>query len=506
MALDNFFSNIFGSSSIAVTEDIVRNLWIAKLEEDEKVARTAAQRLLDWYSKDSTAIYLHLKEAAKKSFDTDEVKDWQWPLLNGVPRMINRLSLAYKEAPERKLFKGYGKDRKEIEVDSEVYESVFGLEGMFRKIDINQKYKEMDRYSSLFNTLHTEVVPRKGAIDWDIRLRPQTIVVPDPKDCLTYNKIAFACNFMDPNTLIPYGGWIYWSEDFYAMRLTNQDWIGLANEEGLNPYGIIPVVVIRKSEQDDYWGFSGSDIVDGFEKLNIQFAQTWETGIMQTFGIPFGVNLHLKPEETLKVGPRKPVTVEDVGKDEVTPSLSFPKPENDIDKLTDLITFYLKALGNSEGLPPSAWSMEEIPESGFAKFMNNIESIENREDGINRWKKIETELFNTSRTVHNYYAKEWKVKPIPEDIYMELTFPAVKIPESPLERTTRYVAAKAAGLTSAVRYYMEEKGMTEEQATELVVKIQKELELSQPKEPEFTKFGEPKEELTEKKEENDNGK
>lgn len=490
MAINNFLSKIFDSSTVEVTEDIIRNLWIAKLEEDEKQARADAQRLLDWYSKDSAAINLHLLEAAKKTFDSAELKDWQWPLLNGVPRMINRLSLAYKEAPERKLFKGLGKARKEIEPDSEIYEAVFGIEGMFHNIDLNQKFKEMDRYSSLFNTLHTEVVPRKGAIDWDIRLRPMTIAVPDPEDCLTYSKIAFACNVMNPDTLIPAGGWIYWSKDFYAMRLTNQDWVGMENEEGLNPYGIIPVVVIRKAEQDDYWGFGGSDLVDGFEKLNIQFAQTWETAFMQTFGIPFGVNLHLKPEETLKIGPRKPVTVEDVGKDEVPPSLTFPKPENDIDKLTDLVTFYIKALGNSEGLPPSAWSMEEIPESGFAKFMNNIESIENREDGINRWKKVEAELFNTSRVVHNYYAKEWGVKPIPEDIYMELNYPAVKIPESPLERTTRYVAAKAAGLTSAVRYYMEEKGLTEEQATELVKKIQEELELSQPKEPPFTGFGE----------------
>ena len=498
MALQEFFDRMFVNGKVSnPTEAMIRHLWITKLEETEKTSRADAQRLLDWYNRNTVEIIAYLKEAAKKTFDSAEIKNWQWPLLNGVPRMINRMSLAYKQAPERKLFRGTGKSRTEIEAGDEIYEIIYGQDGAFRNIDIDKKFKEMDRYSNLFNTLHTEVVPRKGAIDWDIRLKPQTIVVPDPEDCLTYNKIAFAINLMDPDTLIPYSGWIYWSKDFYAMRLSNQEWVGMANEEGLNPYGIIPVVVIRKLEQDDYWGAVGSDLVDGFEKMNIQFAQTWETAIMQTFGVPVGINLGLKPEEDLKIGPRKPVTVEDVGKDEVEPSLKFVKPDNDIEKLTDLIDFYLQTLSNSQGLPPGSWSMTEIPESGFAKFMNNIESIEMREDGIAAWKKREQELFNVSRTIHNYYAKEWKVKPIPDDVNLEVIFPAVKIPESPLEKTTRYVAAKAAGLTSPVRYYMEEHGLDRDKAMELVELIQEELALSQPKEPTALPFNEPKPKLKE---------
>ena len=484
MALEQFFNRVFRSVvTTSATEEIIRHLWIDKLEESDKESRISAQRLLDWYNKNTDAILVHLEEAAKKSFDAEEIKNWQWPLLNGVPRMIKRNALAYKQAPNRKLYQGIGKDKKEIETDSPIYELVYGNTGMFKKIDINKKFKEMDRYSYLFNTLHVEVVPRKGAIDWDIRLKPQTIVVQDPEDCLTYNKIAFEYSLMDADTLTPYNGWVYWSKDFYAMRLSNHEWIGIANAEGLNPYGIIPVVVIRKLEQDDYWGSCGSDLVDGFEKMNIQFSQTWETAFMQTFGVPVGINLHLKPEEKLHISPKIPVTVEDVGVDEVPPSLTFVKPENDIDKLQDLVNFYLKALGNSEGLPPGAWSMEEIPESGFAKFMNNIESIENREDGIQAWVKIEQEMFDVSRTIHNYYAKEWGMKEIPDDITLEVSFPPVKIPESPIEKTTRYVAAKAAGLTSPVRYYMEEHGMDREKAMDLVAEIQEENELTQPKEP-----------------------
>lgn len=458
MARTGFFESIFADMTAA--EAIVREAWLKQLEDEEKAACLAAQRLVDYYNRDRAAIVKYLTEAARKTFG-NQVNDWQWPLINGVPRIMKRLSLAYMQPPERKLARG----GEALDLTAKEYDLIFGEDGLYSAIDIDRKLKEADRYSTLLNTVHIEVVPRKGKIGWDIRLRPATMVVPDPDDYLEFLKFAYEFNPMHADTLRPRNGWVYWTADRHVYRMANGEEVGMSVEDGSNPYaGVIPIVTVRKIEQDDYWGCFGGDLVDGFEQALLQLGNLWETSFMQTHGQPFGVNLGLAKGETLVTGPKNPVLVNNVGRDDVTPSLSFVSPEAKIQEVRELIDWYVNACGLSYGLPPGSWSMDETPESGFSKFMNNIELFEDRADAQSMWIQIEQKLFDTSRMVWNRWAPENGAKRIPEDLELQVIFQPVKMPESPTDKASRYVVGIKAGITSAVRYFMDEEGLDREAA------------------------------------------
>jgi len=483
MKKSRFISELFSEQNITPTEGLVRYSYLQHIEQEEKTAQLAAQRLLDWYLRDREAILDHLKEAAKKTFALDEVNAWQFPLINGVPRIIKRISMAYANAPERTLVKN-GEDLKPGAKEYDLYAK------MFQYIDIDKKMKEADRYSTLLNTIHLEVVPRKDAIDWDFRLRPSVIVVPDPEDYLQFLKLGYRWVPFDPETLITQEGWVYWDDESHIFVYSNTQDIGMSLNSGLNPYkGIIPIVTIRKIEQHDYWGKYGADLVDAFEQANLQLANLWENGFLQTHGQPIATNLGIKTPGALKIGPRNPFVIEDLTIDDYKPTLEFVTPESRLDEARNLVDWFIKNTGNSYGLPQGAWSLDQTPESGFAKFMDNIELLENREDEIQQWIDIEQELFKKSVMVYNRWAREQNHEKFPEDLELKITFPSISFPESPTEEATRWTILISGGLRTSIDYYMQTDGLTEEEALEKAKKVaeQKKM-LSELSEPEMPKL------------------
>ncbi len=475
MAMGETIKRVF-ATDVDNARRFIEQTWLEKLEASDKEEREAAQRLIDWYQRDREEILDYLKDAAQKTFGNEIKNLWQFPVINGVPRTVKRLSQAYRESPKRQLFRN---GELIEETDEDAYDQ---LKRLYENIDVNAMLKDVDRYSTLLNTVHVEVVPRKGGIDWDVRLRPKVTVLENPENYLDFIKFAHAWKAIDPETLLPKEGWIYWSEeDHYLIRNDDRTVIGMSSATGndiSNPYRdgdkqIIPIVTVRKVEQDEYWGRFGADLVDAVEAANIQLANLWENGFLQTAGIPVGTNLGGASGQTIRIGPRTPLWADDVTKDQVPPSLDFAHPDPDIKEMMDLIDWFIKSNGAAYGLPPSAWSLEEKRMSGIAKFLDNLELLENREDEVAMWERVEAELFHKSRIVYNTWAKQNNVQAIDDDLELKATFPKTRFPESPTERAQRFMVEREAGLTSPVEYFMKEYGDTEEEARDRAQRIAK---------------------------------
>lgn len=457
-SIEKLYAQLFQSARMSLPETMVYTAWVRNLATQEKAAMDAAQRLVDWYQRDREQIVEHLRLAAGKTFPDDETKDWQFPVLDEVPRIIKRLSLAYKEPPTRKLLRG----GEELEPGAKEYELV---ERMYRNIQIDRKFKELDRWSTLLNTVHVEVVPRKGAIDWDIRLRPSVMIVEDPEDYLDFVKFAYRWAPLDPETLRTREGWVVWTAEMHAFIVDGEDPYPLSTEDGSNPYGgEIPVVTVRKLEQDDYWGRFGADLVEAIEAMNLQLANMWENGFMQTHGMPFSTNCGFASGDKVKTGPKHGVHVDGVTTDDVAPDFRFIKPDNDIPEVQDMLKWFIDAIGQSYGMPTGGWSEDQVPESGFAKFIKNFELLENRDDDMSVWEEIEQDLFAKSRMVYNTWASQ--AERVPEDLELQVIYTDISFPESPTERITRWTMAIKGGLATEVDYYMQEEGLDEEQAME----------------------------------------
>lgn len=465
MAVGELVKRIFNTEEKNAAA-VVQASFIAALEAKDQEDRLNAQRLIDWYNRDRTAIIEHIATAARKSFE--KTTDWQFPVINGVPRTISRRSMAYRQPPVR----DYTVAGEEVKDETPVHDAILG---MLEGVDVNRKMRALDRWSTLLNTVHAEVVHRKGLIDWDIRLRPNVTIVPDPEDFLEFAKFAYKWAPMDPETLIPVEGWVYWTDEMHAFVGKGGAWAGMSNKEGTNPFRdakgdpVIPIVTVRKLEDiSDYWGAFGADLVDATQAMNLQLGNMWETMQMQTHGQPFFVNVDLPGGATPVVGAKHAIVVKKVMKDEVPPSLTFPKPEPDLAEVQGVLDWFLKMNAGAYGLPPSAWSMDEQRLSGFAKFMDNIELMESREEEIENWEKVENELLAKSAIVWNTLNLGTAV---PLDIGVRLTFPEVKIPETPTERTTRWTLAISGGMASLVDYFQEEEGLDAKQAEEKALAV-----------------------------------
>lgn len=466
--MSELMNRIF-TEAMTPTEYLVWSSFIKDVFDKDASERAAAAVLVDWYQRDRTAIVNRLKENAKTTFADDETNGWQYPIINPVPRIIKRIALSYKSPPIRKYMAG----------DKEINDKVKAkINAMYKNVDQNKKMKTADRWSKLLNTLHMEVVWRNGAIDWDFLLRPAVTVIPDPQDYLNFARLIYEWNVLDPDTLRAESGWIVWDAERYVFVTAKGREIGIYDEDGLNPYdGRVPIVTIRTIECDDYWGRYGSDLVDGTEQANLQWANMWENGFLQTHGQPFGVNLGLEAGAKVKTGPRHFINVEKVTKDMVEPSLTYPKPDPALDEVRQLVERFMSFVSTNYGLPPNAWSMDEVPESGFAKFMNNIELLEDREDFIGQYVESEKELFDVSRMVWNKNTPN-AADQIPDDVELVVEFPPVEFVESPTEKQTRYMIMFKNGTSDVVDYFMREENLTEDEAMEkakTIAKRKKEL-------------------------------
>jgi hypothetical protein len=461
--INELVKKIFATDQAAPAAAI-RETWIDTLDASERKQRNAARRLLDWYHKKNDKIVEHLRTAAVLTFDPEEIATWQWPLINGVQRTIRRISMTYAQPPRRTLYLG----DEELPADHDAYKQV---DEMYSHLDRDKKMRQAERYAKLFNTCHIEIVPRDNAIDWDIKLRPGTSVVEKPWDYLSYEKIAFEWRAVDPDTLTPVDGWLFWTPERHEFK-SGASHYGLSNEQGTNPYGgEIPVVIIRLLEQETYWGQFGADLVDIYEAINLQLANLNENVFMQTHGYPIAINCGFGENEKVIVGPRRPITVEDLTSEDVRPGIDFPKPDADIEVVMNYCDWLIKEVGSTYGMPAGANELDEKRLSGYAKFLDNIELLESRDEEIPEWQKVEDdELFPKSVMVWNYWAKTHKVKPIDERIIQKTVFEAVSFPEEPKSKIERFTMEKAAGVNSEINYLMVENNITEEQAEEMAIK------------------------------------
>ncbi len=472
MALSQLIKDIFGTDT-RLPAAVVQAAFIQTLEKKDQVERDDAQRLIHWYSRDRLEILEYLQLQAQKTFN--KTTEWQYPIINGVRRTVRRLSTAYQQPPLRELVRG----DKVINPKSKEREKV---DLMLSQINVNRKMRSLDRWSTLLNTVHVEVVPRKGFIDWDIRLRPQVTVIQDPGDFLEFVKFAYQWDPIDPETLEPTKGWVYWSEEQHVFISAGGISMGMSRPDGKNPYRgldgvpVIPITTVRKDEDiADYWGRFGADLVDAFQVMNVQLGNIWETTSMQTAGWPVITNFDLEGGKDVLIGPKNPLVATKVTKDDVPPSVEFPKPDPDIKETQAFLDWFIKANAASYGLPPSAWALDEggrgLATSGLSKFMDNIELLELRQENATQWEAVEQDLFAKSVIVWNQWAADGDK--VPDDLELRLTFPETKIPESPKEKVERWALAIAGGVASAVDYFMDEEGLDEADALEKALRIAK---------------------------------
>jgi len=458
------FASLFDPYGSGGGERLNQLAIIEQRDGEEKTEQDLAKRLVSWYMRDRPVILEYLKTQAKITFG-DKVERWQWPIINGVHRMVRRSASTYRKPPERK----YSLKGKELEPQSP---EMLSVKHMLRRIKPTKKYRELDRYSFLLNVAHMEPVWRNGAVHWDIHLRPVVTVIPDPQDHLEiaeFYKWQIFHNPDKPGQEIK--GYRVWTDkEHYFLRNDGQvfalAWTGQPSTN--NPYlgaklrysdKPIPIITVRKLQADEYWGRYGADLVDAFEQAAIQLGDMWQNAFLQSHAVAVLINCLLgdqtKPGQKIDLSAEKPIIVDGVTSEDVLPQINFHKPDTDLEKLQSLIDWFIRNAGSAYGQPPSAWSQENQPESGFSKLVDELEIMEIRDEEIVDWKEIEQKGFEWTKIVHNTWcAPGERVNP---EIELETTFKEVEFPMSAQEDAAYWSPAIADNRESVVDYIMKKR-------------------------------------------------
>jgi hypothetical protein len=436
-----------------------------------------AEKIYAWYFNEKDKILGYVETGMLKMFKSKTVNKMNIRIFNVVPRIIDKLALVYKDHPERMLDGGIKEDGTQTDADKTYRE-------ILEESNIYQKEIEWERQSKAFNTVLVQpyFVENGQYVDFKIHTPALTVVEVDPDD---YSRIISFC-FPVYKKLKPDKDeervMIYWSatEHFYIDSLGNKMAV-VGNEGMVNPYGILPVAVLRRKLGNDFWGEGMWDLVDGNEEVCIQLSNLYYVSIFQSHGQPFGVNLHLTgadgtiSEPTL--GPDCPILAEGVSKDELPPSLQFVNAHPELKAVQDLIDWSIKTIQSLKGLSPQQYDLQSSIASGISKVIDATDIQEIRQDDLKVLQNFEYDLFKVMKAVNNYH----NPKKISSDGFT-VKFVDPEVVETQQDKNIKMQVGIANNTISVVDVIMENNpGLTRAQALEKIALNKEDNEKFAPK-------------------------
>jgi hypothetical protein len=391
------------------------------------------QLLFAYYNNNKGAILKSLATALGITFATVDLDDFQKSYLNIVTKTVDQLSIVYRDPAKRALMR----ERKEVKDFTEYYNE--------RLWNVNSADKTASRYAKLCNTSLTYVYHDKGKIKYKIQPSWYYDIVVSDEDPYKIEKLSYQTYFGD--TLYR----VVWTDTehyrtkvldiFKTTTLGDREAIG-TNKDMVNPYGIIPYAVLRLKEQGDFWGNGMSDLVSANEQINVILSELVNEHIlMGGAGTILATNCKLATQKQdgtwtkphVPIGRKHPIVVENAsgGQEAIAPSLEYVSTNPLILELQAQIDWYIKQAVLTKGLNPNSFMAEVQDTSGLSKIMDAFEQQELRKDDVEPSRQYEDDRFYISVRINNVVAdtdegRQYKLKKIPEDLYLKVDFAEVK--------------------------------------------------------------------------------
>lgn len=309
-------------------------------------------------------------------------------------KIINRISMVYKDAPIRKY-------------NNEVSEDINDL--FYRK---DYQMKSIERIHNLVGTMLIQevwneqkmMVEYRPIIEYEVALNPN-----DPKEVMAI--IYPMIKTVDSKTQSQEDMFVYWSNDQHY--LINADGYKVSINEGdVNPYGVMPFVTIQPNNiVDEYFNTGeGEDIAIANQQIDISMTmlqhhircaggQMWVQGRADADKIALGLN-------------KIPVLEDGI--------LGVLPNQSSIESIMTAIEHQIKhVLSNHHIAFDFGISTQK---SGVAIKLENLELLEAREDDVEKYRQVEKDLYNIEKIlVATHLGKN-----LPDDFsidYAEIDFP-----------------------------------------------------------------------------------
>lgn len=315
-------------------------------------------------------------------YSAETLKTLQFRHIDQIEKMLSRLTAGiYSQQPIRKLMQGENENEDFAE--------------LLEDLNYSAKVKECFRAAKYFNIAFIQ--PVYDTISKKMRLdviTPNDVIVKcKPEDYLEIDKIKIRKAV---------GGMVrevVWSDTEHYYIEGGKEYNAKGNSNGVNPYGVIPISILRMKPSRDFYGEPDWNLY--LEQINsdIVLTELKEAEHKIIHQAWLAVNLGLTNNDVIKPG--KVFTVNGLQEGEVIPSLESVTSNYDFASMRENLDWYLKQLALSRGLSASSVSAEVNDLSGIAKIVDNQELEETKEATKETLYNFEIDLMNKIMIVAN---------------------------------------------------------------------------------------------------------
>ena len=367
---------------------------------------------IDYYTYSNTERFI------RKYFKGSLLKEIPLYTQNFTQRLINRVSMVYKNAPIR-------------EVGNDAYVDFIGKK--------DYELKRVERLHRLLGTLAVIITPNK---DEKLTYKPLINFLPffnegdDTPVGITY-RIGSQRNSLgtDPTEIQRY---IYWDKEqhFIFDADGNRYEPTPDNPDMINPFGILPVAFLQPNTAiDTFWNDGAKDVVIANRQVDI--AMTMLQHHIRSAGGQFVISGRVD-SNMIELGLNKAIVLEDGNMTNLNPNV-------DINSIAEGIKFQLMHIFQNHhvtfdyGLSGS--------KSGVTLKMENLELIEAREDDVEKYRAFEHDVFLVEKAIGELLGVS-----LTEDFKVD--FAEVEFPLTPEQEQARWDWYFANGLKDKADYLM----------------------------------------------------
>ncbi len=313
-------------------------------------------------------------EAYTKGYFSDSlVKQIPCSIINITKRVIDRISLVYMKAPIRD------------------YSNESTPDYFYQK---NFKMQRAEKLCNLLECILLKPTWRNERIEYDIIRDWEPLFYDDDPlnpSAITY-PLSVRSSVLDTTPEL----WAYWDIDnhFIYEKGTGKKIILEENPEMANPYQMLPFVNCYRDgkPESSYFDTDASpDLIATNEATNVAEFNKNANIMFQSFGFGFITGSNIEKEK-LDIGQDKWSFLGHDG------SLNMVSPPNSVPALNDSIKESYKMLAQNYHLSVS-FVEGTTAESGVALRLRNQELMDSRRSDVERWKKIEEDIFGVEERI-----------------------------------------------------------------------------------------------------------
>lgn len=257
----------------------------------------------------------------------------------------------------------------------------------------------------------------------------------------------------------------------------------ILSQDVYSPIDELPFIDISGMKNFKYWVDENSGLADFTVKFNAVLSEIGMNIRNQAWSQAFlkASEKYLESIKDLEVGPTKiiflPIDSDDPGAD---PEFGFASPGGDLKINLEYAQSLLSTFLTSNGLDPDVISNDgssKIYNSGFERFLAQLQRFSASKQDIDTFHKVEQKLFKLVTMWHNVAKKDNLLddKYLAEDFTgkesLSVKYASPEAVQTKAEQVAYHQAMMESGLSSRVTAIMEIKNMTEDQAARYLKKI-----------------------------------